>query len=215
MNELIDKKESKLGPVYPITDSPQKTGRSYVQQVRIFLESGIKFFQLRDKETEDRDLLKQLLEIRALSESYDACFIINDRIDLALASKATGVHLGQTDLPVTTARQLLGNQAIIGLSTHNEDQFRKSLELPADYIAIGPVFTTSTKESSAPSLGTQILREFSAVIDRPLVAIGGITADNITEVLDCGADSAAMISAISLAPDPKTQLSRLIGMCVR
>jgi thiamine-phosphate pyrophosphorylase len=206
----------KLGPVYPITDSPIKTGQSHVQQACAFLEAGVRFFQVRDKETDDRDLLNQLLSIKALCERHGADFLVNDRLDLALASGASGVHLGQTDFPVPIARKILGRKAVIGLSTHTEDQVEQSITMDIDYLAVGPVFTTETKESIYSPLGMDSLKRFRNMAkDLPLVAIGGITADNIKEVWKNGADSAALISEVSNAPDSKQKLKELIGMYVR
>ncbi len=212
MTRKLQRRSLKLDPVYPITDSPSQLGRNHVEQATTFLTAGIRFFQVRDKESEDLDLLQQLLAITDLCDSAGASYLVNDRVDLALASGATGVHLGQTDLPVPVARQILGNEGIIGLSTHSEEQFKNGLGLDLDYIAVGPIFLTRTKVTGYPALGTEILGKFSSRCHLPLVAIGGIFSDNVMDVWRSGADSVAVISAISGAPEPEKKLRQLIRM---
>ena len=136
----------------------------------------------------------------ALAEGVQ--LIINDRVDIALAAGASGVHLGQDDLPTEAARKLLGPQAIIGYSTHNVDQAISAIKLPIDYLAIGPIFSTTTKSDTAPVLGLHGLRAVrDAIGDFPIVAIGGITLDNARSVIDAGADSVAVISALLSTSD--------------
>jgi thiamine-phosphate pyrophosphorylase len=128
--------------------------------------------------------------------------VINDRVDIALVTGADGVHLGQDDLPVTEARRLLGPDAIIGLSTHNLDQVEQARRLPVDYVAFGPIFETATKADHEPVTGARQLRNIrKAVNDIPLVAIGGITPENLISVLENGANSAAMISGLYRSAD--------------
>jgi thiamine-phosphate pyrophosphorylase len=128
--------------------------------------------------------------------------IINDRVDIALAVGAAGVHLGQDDIPPEAARRLLGPQAIIGYSTHDVEQAIAAVKLPIDYLAIGPIFSTTTKTDTAPVLGVEALRAVRhAIADFPVVAIGGITLANARDVIDSGADSVALISALLSASD--------------
>jgi len=205
----------KLDPVYPVTDSPERCGRTLVEQAALFLDSGIRFFQVRDKESADRELLRQLQEITSLCRSRSAGYVVNDRVDLALAARASGVHLGQTDLPVSIARRILGSRAIIGLSTHNREQFEGGLAEEVDYLAVGPIFPTHTKDTGYPALGTEFLQQIRGLCRIPLVAIGGITADNILSIRQNGADSAAVISAISCAADPAAAIQRLLETAYR
>jgi len=140
--------------------------------------------------------------------------IINDRVDIALAAGASGIHLGQDDVPPEAARKLLGPQAIIGYSTHNVDQAIGAIKLPIDYLAIGPIFSTTTKSDTAPVLGLDGLRAVRRAIGEfPLVAIGGITVNNARAVIDAGSDSVAVISALLSGPDitqaAKTLLNHL------
>jgi thiamine-phosphate pyrophosphorylase len=123
--------------------------------------------------------------------------LINDRVDIAIASGADGVHLGQTDMGVMEARRLMGADKIIGVSTHNEDELRAALETDADYIAIGPVFGTTTKDNPDPTLGIEEFRRLRQMVSgRPVVAIGGINSTNFRDVLSAGADSVAVIGAL-------------------
>ena len=194
------------GPLYPITHCPNSQGWNHVDFSRFLIGCGIGFFQVRDKTLPDGRLHRQLLKIRLLCEEAGACFLVNDRVDLALAVKANGVHLGQDDLPPSAARKLLGEDAVIGLSTHNWDQFRKGLREPVDYLALGPLFRTATKEAAAPAVGLELLRRASRRIDIPLVAIGGISVERAPGVWRSGARSAAVISGIAGAENPERQV---------
>lgn len=191
------------GELYPITSSRNLAGLTHVELARIFLTAGIRFFQVREKELEDGPLLDILQQIRNLCADFGAQFIVNDRVDLALASQARGVHLGQTDLPVAFARGVLGEDAVIGLSTHTQDQFRRALEEPVDYIACGPVYSTTSKTSQYDPLGLDFLAWARAQTSLPIVAIGGITIARAGEVWSAGADSIAVISGIvdAVVPD--------------
>ena len=192
-------RSSFLPPVYAITDT-RISGLSHVDQVRLLAEGGATLVQLREKKLPALDFYVQA---KAAAES-GVTLIINDRVDVALAVNAAGVHLGQDDLPPDAARKLLGDKAIIGYSTHNVAQARAAATLPIDYIAIGPIFQTATKAKPDPEVGLDGLRAVrDAVGDVPLVAIGGITLANAAAVIDAGADSVALISAL-LAGGPTT-----------
>jgi len=183
-----------LPKIYPITDA-RLAKLSHAEQVEKFVAGGAKFIQLREKYASPKDffeLAKAALEIARLN---DVKIIINDRADVALALKADGVHLGQDDLPPVHARKILGDEAIIGFSTHSLEQALEAAELPIDYIAIGPVFTTRTKENPEQVVGLDTIKKIrDKVGDFPLVAIGGINFANFSEVLNAGADSVAIIS---------------------
>jgi thiamine-phosphate pyrophosphorylase len=140
-----------------------------------------------------------------------AQFLINDRIDLALAARAHGVHLGQDDLPVRVARDLLGEEAIIGLSTHNRQQFLDAQSQDVDYIAMGPIFSTATKETENSALGVEALGELIADSRYPVVAIGGISLEKAPQVWTAGADSVAVISDIANAKDPARRVSQYLS----
>lgn len=187
-----------LPRVYPITDT-QISGLSHADQVRLLADGGATFVQLREK---NLPALNFYREAQAAAEISGVRIIINDRADVALAVKAAGVHLGQDDLPPEAARTLLGDEAIIGYSTHNIAQAQAAASLPVDYIAIGPIFRTATKANPDPEVGLDGLRAVrNAIGDISLVAIGGITPENAPAVIEAGADSVAVISGL-LSGDP-------------
>jgi thiamine-phosphate pyrophosphorylase len=186
--------------LYAITDR-QWSNCSHEEIVRMLLNGGASFIQLRDKEAIGRELLEQAMACLKLTRKAGATLIINDRVDVALTAGADGVHLGQDDLSVAEAREILGEGKIIGVSTHSIDQFRAALKTSADYIAVGPVYSTMTKENPDPVVGLELIREARKLTDRPLVAIGGINHERAPEVIVAGADSVAVISA--LYPLPK------------
>ncbi len=201
-----------LGKVYPITDSKNRLGLSHIQLAQEFLEAGIRFFQVREKDLPDLLLYQQLLDIKAQCERYGGQFLVNDRVDLALTTGAAGVHLGQTDFPVEEARRLLGENAIIGLSTHTREQFEKAKLYAIDYVTIGPIFATSTKVSEYLPLGIDFLAGLVAESQHPVVAIGGITLANSLQVWDAGASSAAVISDIVNSRDPRKRTRQYLHL---
>jgi thiamine-phosphate pyrophosphorylase len=190
--------------VYPITDT-HLSGLSHAQQVARLVEGGASLIQLRDKHAAPREFYRDAADALQIARSHNARLIINDRVDIALALRADGVHLGQTDLPVEAARGLLGQDAIIGFSTHNAEQAQLAISLPVDYIAFGPVFATSTKQNPEPVAGLEGLRKASGALASsvpplPLVAIGGITLSNLSEAIEAGASSLAVIGALLADP---------------
>lgn len=165
------------------------------------LVGGARLIQLRDKDASAKELLETTRACLKLTRAVGARLIINDRVDVAMASDADGVHLGQEDLAVSEARALLGSEKIIGLSTHSLEQFRAGLSTSADYLAVGPIFATKTKENPSEVVGLELLREAHAIADRPIVAIGGITADRAPKAIAAGAEAVAVISALYPVPD--------------
>ena len=179
---------------------------SHAEQVEKLIVGGANFIQLRDKYATPRDFYTSANDAIAVARKCGVKIIINDRVDIALALRADGVHLGQDDLPPEKAREILGEEAIIGFSTHSVEQARQAMLSPVDYIAIGPIFETQTKKNAVEPLGLKGLREVrNAIGDFPLVAIGGITAENLRSVFDAGADSAAMIGALISDPSKITR----------
>ncbi len=186
----------RLPKIYPITDE-RLSGIPAYEQVERLIAGGASFIQLRDKHSSSRDLYESAAKCLAIARARGVRLIINDRVDIALALNADGVHLGQDDLLCENARSILGKDAIIGVSTHSPEQARSALSLPVDYIAIGPIFPTSTKENPDAVIGVEGLSQVRNVIGSfPLVAIGGITFSNVSGVLEAGADSAAIISGL-------------------
>jgi thiamine-phosphate pyrophosphorylase len=189
-----------LPKVYPITDT-HLSGLSHAQQVARLIEGGASLIQLRDKNAAPQEFYREAAAALQIARDHNARLIINDRVDIALALKADGVHLGQTDLPVEAARSLLGKDAIIGFSTHNLQQAKSATAMPVDYIAFGPIFQTFSKENPEPVAGLSALREARAIIGSlPLVAIGGITMANALEVLKAGANALAIIAELLADP---------------
>jgi thiamine-phosphate pyrophosphorylase len=185
-----------LPKVYPITDAGL-TGLSHAAQVRRLAQGGASFVQLREKTAPGREFYESAKAAVVAAHECGVKLIINDRADIAAAVGADGVHLGQDDLPVNAARELLGTDAIIGLSTHNPSQAAAALGLAINYLAFGPVFSTYTKDNPAPEVG---LNGLSVVRKKtgnfPIVAIGGITEQNAIDVIQAGANSVAVISAL-------------------
>ncbi len=182
--------------VYPITDV-HLTGLSHSEQVALLIDGGATLIQLREKQLSPQEFFLQADEAVRFAHQSGVRVIINDRVDVALAVKADGVHLGQDDMAASGARELLGDKAIIGLSTHNSEQAVRAIEQPIDYIAIGPIFTTTSKANPDRAVGLEGIREVRRLVGEfPLIAIGGITIDNALAVFDAGADSVALISAL-------------------
>ena len=185
----------KLPKIYPITD--MKLSRlSHAEQVARLIDGGATLIQLRDKESSPKDFLRDALAAKRTADQNNVKLIINDRVDIAMAIDAAGVHLGQSDLPVTIARRLLNKGSIVGFSTHNLQQAELAVEALVDYVAFGPIFSTTTKVDRDPTIGVDLLSSATRVVaEVPLVAIGGITADNCRSVLAAGANSVAVVSA--------------------
>jgi thiamine-phosphate pyrophosphorylase len=179
--------------LYPITDA-RLTGLSHAEQIERLAEGGATFIQLREKLAAPREFYKSALEAMKVARRLGVQIIINDRVDIAMAVAADGVHLGQDDLPPERVRALVGQSRIIGFSTHNLKQALEADSTSVDYIAIGPVFQTLTKENPDPVVGLEALGEIKHRISKPLVAIGGITLDRAQETIVAGADSLAIIS---------------------
>lgn len=182
--------------LYPLTDR-RLSGLSHAEQVSQLGEGGATLVQLREKTLSPFEFYTEAEAALRVARERGLRIILNDRVDIALGLKADGVHLGQDDLPPEAARRILGPDAIIGFSTHDTEQARLAAQMPVDYIAIGPIFATHTKEASDPPVGLEGLRIVrQAVGTIPLVAIGGITLENGEEVLDAGADAISVIRDI-------------------
>jgi thiamine-phosphate pyrophosphorylase len=184
-----------------ITDARPESGRDHLEIAREALIGGADMIQLRDKTGSLRDLLPQACAIRLLCRSYGALFIVNDRLDLALAVEADGAHVGQGDLPAVEARRLLGPNRILGVSTHSVDQALAARETGADYIGFGPMFPTRTKQTGYVPRGPAMLREVRNAVSLPILAIGGITIENVGAVITAGATAPAVIAAVVGAAD--------------
>ena len=199
-----------LPALYAILDPEQTNGRSPEIVLRQLLEGGAKMIQLRAKAMSSRDFLQLALMARELTALFDCKLIVNDRVDLALASAADGVHLGQEDLPLQVGKKLLGNK-LIGISTHSLEQAKEAQANGADYIGFGPIFGTATKNTGYTARGLEMLAGLKAAVALPIVAIGGITETSIKDVWRAGADSAAIISDILNAENIAAKVSAIIA----
>jgi len=196
-----------LPKFYAITDC-QLSNCTHEEIVTMLLAGGARLIQLRDKDMSARELLDSARACLKLTRAAGATLMINDRVDVALTAEADGVHLGQEDMSVEDAREILGEEKIIGVSTHSLDQFRAALETSANYIAIGPIYQTKTKENPDPVVGLELIREARKLTDRPLVAIGGINHERAPEVIAAGADCVAAISALYPWPEKMDLMSK-------
>ena len=188
-------------PLYVILDSQASGGRRLDELLDAVLAGGCRVVQLREKTMPPARLLPLAQALRRRCREAGALFIVNDRVDLALAVEADGAHVGQDDLPAREARRLLPPPMILGVSTHNPDQARRARDDGADYVAVGSMFPTGSK-IGFELVGPDLVRRVRADIPVPLVAIGGITRDNVGQVIEAGADAVAVISAIDSARDP-------------
>jgi thiamine-phosphate pyrophosphorylase len=202
---------SALTGVYAITDAGIRRGRGHTVIARAALAGGARAVQLRDKTADAGLLLPIAREIRQLCEVAGALFFINDRIDLALASGADGVHLGQTDLPVAAARRMLGSGPLIGISVEDLEQVRAAERDGADYLGVGAIYGTANKADAGAPVGLEQVVRFRAASALPIVGIGGIDRERADAVRGAGADGIAVIGAIAAAEDPETATRALVA----
>jgi thiamine-phosphate pyrophosphorylase len=189
--------------LYLITDRRQiYEGRDLIEAVGQALAGGIRAVQLREKDLTAAELYPLALALRKLTRDFSAKLLINDRIDIALAVDADGVHLGAHSLPIVTARRLLGNDKLLGVSTHHFNEIEIASQARADFVTFGPVWHTPSKAAFGPPAGLEKLRRACTVSTLPVFALGGITADRIPEVFAAGAAGAGLISAILASSDP-------------
>lgn len=188
--------------LYLVTDQMSLRGRSLTDVVLAAVQGGVTCVQLREKDLGTRDFVALACVVKDLLAPFGVPLVINDRIDVALACGAQGVHLGQSDMPVALARQLLPPEVFIGLSVETSDHVTQAQGLAVDYLGISPVYATPTKTDTAAPWGLSGLRQVRGMTALPLVAIGGIHQGNASEVLAAGADGLAVVSAICSAADP-------------
>jgi thiamine-phosphate pyrophosphorylase len=188
--------------LYLVTDQQALLGRTLTDVVLAAVQGGVTCVQLREKQASTRDFVRLACALNDLLQAVGVPLVINDRIDVALASGAQGVHLGQSDLSVTQARRLLPPQVFIGLSVETMEDVARAAGQPVDYLGVSPIYPTPTKTDTAAPWGLEGLRQVRAETDLPLVAIGGIHLGNAAEVLQAGADGLAVVSALCSADDP-------------
>jgi thiamine-phosphate pyrophosphorylase len=176
------------------------------------VDAGVRLVQYRNKGASASELFERSKRLSALLVPAGVTFIVNDRADVASATEASGVHVGQEDLGAEAARLVIGTGKLLGVSTHTSEQFKQAIATSADYVAVGPVFSTSTKANPDPVVGIELIRRIRPLTDKPIVAIGGITLDRAAKVIQAGADSVAVISDVLLAPDPGQRARQYIEL---
>ena len=198
--------------LYVITDEALSGGRSHAEIAQRAVDGGAGAIQLRDKTCSLRELVRAGKEIRAITGRAGATFIVNDRLDVALACGADGVHLGQGDMRCDTARQLVPTAFIIGVSVGSVEEAVDAERSGADYVALSPVFPTGSKSDAGPGHGLQLLKRIRSAVRIPVIAIGGIGPGNAGRVIDAGADGIAVISAVVSQPDITAAARNLAGI---
>jgi thiamine-phosphate pyrophosphorylase len=190
-----------LPRLYAILDVDRMAARPVASICGTLLDAGVRLFQYRDKRASSRRMFEAVSRLTPMIRERGGRLIVNDRADVALVTGADGVHVGQNDLPIDLARRLLGSGPIVGCSTHNLEQLRLADGSSANYVAFGPIFATTSKETPDPVVGLDGLRQARQATAKTLVAIGGITAQNARQAIDCGANSVAVISGLLDADD--------------
>lgn len=193
-----------------ITRNVEHLNRTHLDVARAALEGGATIIQFRDKELDSRALLDLATQLRQLTRARGATFIVNDRVDIALASDADGVHLGQDDLPISAARGILGPHALIGASATTPPEALAAQQAGASYLGVGPIFPTPSKADAGEAIGLTALTEIRRAVTIPVLAIGGLTCENIPGVIHAGADGIAVISAVAEAPDMAAAAANLL-----
>lgn len=195
--------------LYLVTDKRNKTDGEFLEIIEEAIKGGTTVVQIREKEGETLDFYNLALKVKEITSKYNVPLIVNDRIDVALAIKSEGVHIGQTDMPADVARSLIGDEMILGVSASTVEEARKAEKDGADYIGTGAVFPTATKDD-APSITKDDLKEVTSSINIPTVAIGGITLENASELADTGIAGISVVSAIMNSKDPKIASENLL-----
>ncbi len=197
--------------LYLITDRRRIGGRDLCEVLKQALDGGIRAVQLREKDLPGGELFRLAERLRALTLSYTARLFVNDRVDVALAVDADGVHLGQRSFSATDARRLVGKERLIGVSTHNIEEALKAERDGADFVTFGPVYHTPSKAAYGEPVGLEPLERVVKLLKIPVFAIGGIKKDNIREVLNAGAGGVALISAVLESPEVRGSAAGMIG----
>ncbi len=199
--------------LYLVTDENSCLAYSVIETVKQAAEGGVTMVQLREKELNTRQFINRAIELKKIVKPLKIPLIINDRIDIALAVEADGVHIGQTDMPFEYVKKIVPNNMIIGLSVETIKQVREAEKLNVDYLGVSPVFSTPTKtDFDAKPWGIEGLKKVREISKHKLVAIGGINAGNATDVIKAGADGIAIVSSICSADDPKAASKKLIAI---
>jgi len=198
-----------LPPLYVILDAALLPSDP-IELTKKLLDTGARLFQYRNKTSSSREFLHASQALCMTVRQRGGTFLVNDRADISRLAGASGVHLGQDDLSVSAARKIVGNDCLIGLSTHNLSQFETAVESSADYIAVGPIFPTSGKQNPDPVVGVDFIRTVRKLTAKPIVAIGGITLERTREVMEAGADSVAVIGDILKGKNPADRVRQYL-----
>jgi thiamine-phosphate pyrophosphorylase len=198
--------------IYLITDRNQTGSLRLIDVVEDALKGGVRGVQLREKDLSSRELYELAYDLRKLTAKYSARLIINDRVDIALAVEADGVHLGLNSMPIHRVRKLIGNNKLIGISCHNQVNAIMAQENGADFITFGPVYYTPSKANYGKPVGVDKLEIVSHLLDIPVFALGGIKQENIPEVIAAGATGISLVSAIIASDDPKNEAEEMMLM---
>lgn len=201
--------------LYLVTDRSLSSGRSLEEVVSEAVAGGVTMVQLREKDASTGEFVELAFRLKEILKPYNVPLIINDRVDVALAVDAEGLHIGQSDMPYEIARKLLGSDKIIGLSVENMDDLLEANRLDVDYVGISPVYGTPTKTDTAEPFGLEGLRRAVALSDHPTVAIGGMNAGTIADVIAAGTDGVAVVSAICSADSPRSAAKELLEIIDR
>lgn len=198
--------------LYLVTDTRLIGQKSLISIVEPALKGGVKMIQYREKEKEAREIFEIAIELRKLTKKYNVPLIINDRLDIAMAVDADGIHIGQSDLPVHLVRQIFGADKIIGMTIHNEAQAKASNSLEVDYVMAAPVFRTNTKLDSRGLLGFEGLQKILKIASKPVIAAGGVSLKNIVELLDMGVEGVAIVNPIMGSDDPQLAAEKIVKL---
>ncbi|MBU2701449.1 thiamine-phosphate pyrophosphorylase [Sporomusaceae bacterium BoRhaA] len=194
---MLSKRKNPLpSDLYALTAEEYSLGRSNIAVVKEMLEAGIKIIQYREKGKKQRVKYEECQEIRKMTLAYDATFIVDDDVEIAKLVGADGIHIGQEDLPIDVVRNIVGEDMIIGLSTHSPEQAEAAVRAGADYLGVGPIFSTKTKKDVCSPVGFDYLDYVVSHVTIPFVAIGGIKANNVAEVVKHGANCVALVTEI-------------------
>ena len=192
-----------IGRLHVLTDTVMQTRFSHSDLARLALRGGADTIQFRQKTGSTREMIRIAAQMKQLCSDYGVPLIVNDRVDVAIAAEADGVHLGQEDFPVPLARELLGEEKIIGASASDIIEGQKCLEEGADYIGFGPVYPTTSKDDAGAVKGVNTLTQIVEAVSAPIIAIGGISSNHVSEILQAGAHGIAVISSVCCQEDPE------------
>ncbi|MGD9319695.1 MAG: thiamine phosphate synthase [Desulfobacteraceae bacterium] len=203
-----------IGKLHILTDIVLQNRFSHVELAKLAIRGGADTIQFRQKSGSTREMIQVARDVKQVCAESGVTFMVNDRVDVAIASEADGVHLGQDDFPIPLARELVGKERIIGGSAATLEEARRCLSEGADYVGFGPVYPTTSKDDAGPVSGIAVLKGVVESIPLPIIAIGGVGAENTAEVMEAGAHGIAVISAVCCREDPE-QATRALHRALR